>query len=238
MTHIITTSWKRFVHLFKKQPKLCFLYSLILTLCSSLVFISGGIMQATGIVEKNPQLSIIFQIAVLCVSAALTVVFSIAMIRFLARLHEKNTIQTIAQEVRSAKNCIIPGILVMITYNIIMFGGFLLLIIPGFIFAVWYSFAFFGVILENKGIRESLSYSKKLVQGQSWSLFFVIAFFTIAISVSSALLINLSTLLFSIILPKNLLIMAIVQVIVLGTLFTLIQVGFTTSLYTLFRQKK
>jgi hypothetical protein len=48
---------------------------------------------------------------------------------------------------------------------------FLLLIIPGIIFMVYWVFAVYILVGENKGILESLSASKKLVKGRWWKVF-------------------------------------------------------------------
>lgn len=60
---------------------------------------------------------------------------------------------------------------VYLLVGLIVFGGFLLLIIPGIIFAVWFSFAVFILIAENlKGVK-ALSKSKEYVKGHWWSVF-------------------------------------------------------------------
>lgn len=48
--------------------------------------------------------------------------------------------------------------------------GFILLIIPGIIFATWYSFAMFVLVNEKKGILESMRASKALVKGKFWGV--------------------------------------------------------------------
>ncbi|OGY42171.1 MAG: hypothetical protein A2Y82_00390 [Candidatus Buchananbacteria bacterium RBG_13_36_9] len=58
--------------------------------------------------------------------------------------------------------------LVAILTALVIIGGLILLIIPGIIFIVWYGFANYAVILEekdNKGIA-ALKFSKNLVQGR------------------------------------------------------------------------
>ena len=49
--------------------------------------------------------------------------------------------------------------------------GFLIFIIPGVIFAVYYMFTSYVVVLRNESGIEALSYSKSLVQGQWWRMF-------------------------------------------------------------------
>jgi hypothetical protein len=63
--------------------------------------------------------------------------------------------------------------------GIIGLGGFLLLIIPGILFLVWYSFANFIVITEGIGAKESLKQSKLLVKGYFWQVVGRGLFFTV-----------------------------------------------------------
>lgn len=67
--------------------------------------------------------------------------------------------------------------------------GLVLLIIPGIIFAVWFSFVSFVLVTENLGAMESLKRSKSLVSGYFWAVvgrflvfFLLIAVLEIAIS--------------------------------------------------------
>jgi hypothetical protein len=46
--------------------------------------------------------------------------------------------------------------------------GFVLLIIPGIIFATWFSMSMFVLVNENIGIIESMKRSKALVKGKFW----------------------------------------------------------------------
>lgn len=77
-------------------------------------------------------------------------------------------------------------ILVSILSVILIGSGFLLLIIPGFIFAIWFSLATFIVIEENIGGMDALLKSREYVKGRWWeifSLFFGIGIATVAISI-------------------------------------------------------
>lgn len=52
--------------------------------------------------------------------------------------------------------------------GIITMLGFAFLIIPGIIFSVWFSFATFIVVIEGRGVTESLKESEALVSGYFW----------------------------------------------------------------------
>ena len=64
--------------------------------------------------------------------------------------------------------------------GVVLLAGFLLLIVPGVIFSVWFAFSRMEIVLNNVGAKESLSKSKALVAGRFWSVFgrlFVIGIF-------------------------------------------------------------
>lgn len=54
--------------------------------------------------------------------------------------------------------------------GLIVCGGIILLIIPGIIFAMWYSFATFIVLDKDMKIGEALKLSKSMVTGKFWKI--------------------------------------------------------------------
>ncbi len=65
---------------------------------------------------------------------------------------------------------IIPLLIVAVIETLIVLGGFILLVIPGIIFAVWFTFAQTAVVLDGKQGVAALSYSRSLVIGRFWSI--------------------------------------------------------------------
>jgi hypothetical protein len=57
---------------------------------------------------------------------------------------------------------------VMILAGLIIFGGYLLLIIPGIILAIYFSFVVFVAVVEKKGGVDALWRSKEIVSGHFW----------------------------------------------------------------------
>jgi len=57
---------------------------------------------------------------------------------------------------------------VMILAGLIIFGGYILLIIPGVILAIYFSFVVYVAVVEKKGGTEALWRSKSLVLGHFW----------------------------------------------------------------------
>jgi len=97
---------------------------------------------------------------------------SILIIEMINKLFLKQEVQLNSLFESSFKK--IPSyLLVAILVALIVFGGIILFIIPGIIFSIWYSFAPYVNLLEdknNKG-RAALKSSKELVQGRWWGTF-------------------------------------------------------------------
>jgi len=55
--------------------------------------------------------------------------------------------------------------------GLIIVVGFIFLIIPGIVFAIWYTFAQYIVITQDLGPLEAIKASKKLVSGHFWPVF-------------------------------------------------------------------
>lgn len=66
---------------------------------------------------------------------------------------------------------LVPIFLLMMLTVLIVVGGFILLIIPGIIFMVWFAFSQFALINENLGVIKSLKRSRELVRGKWWDVF-------------------------------------------------------------------
>ncbi len=73
-----------------------------------------------------------------------------------------------------------------ILLNILLIGLFLLLVVPGIIYSVYWMFASYAVILRNKSGKDALDYSKSIVKGRWWTVAwynFVITILTILIAI-------------------------------------------------------
>ena len=65
---------------------------------------------------------------------------------------------------------LLPFLWVSILANLAIFGGILLLVVPGIIFAVLFSFASMATLLDGEKGALALSYSKKLVKDNFWGV--------------------------------------------------------------------
>lgn len=67
-----------------------------------------------------------------------------------------------------------------------IFGGFILLIVPGIIFAIWFANSLFFAYDRKLGVIASMKESKKIIKGQIWKylgISFVIGIFVLIASV-------------------------------------------------------
>lgn len=60
----------------------------------------------------------------------------------------------------------LPLLLGAIVLYIIMFVGFILIIIPGLIFAAWWMYTFFFMVDKNMGLGDAMKASKKIVSSK------------------------------------------------------------------------
>jgi hypothetical protein len=111
-------------------------------------------------------------IIILVIAVAVAVLSIWASIGFTKTIYAAITNQPINWKVdfSNSSKLILPTILTTILTVLIILGGTLLLIIPGIIFTVWYSFFYYALILDNKKGLDALSASKTLVVGRWWSI--------------------------------------------------------------------
>lgn len=89
---------------------------------------------------------------------------------------------------RKAFPLVLPFIWVQILTGLIGFLGFILLIIPGIIWAIQYSFSSFVMVLEGKRGMAALRQSKEYVKGNWWKIFFRVVGLMIVIIIGAVLL--------------------------------------------------
>ncbi len=137
------------------------------------------------------------------------------------------------QTFSNSSNLIWPVIITSFLVTLIVLGGTLLLIIPGIIFAVWYSFTSYVVIFEGAHGLSALRASKALVVGRWWPILWRLAITTLVFSfLNSALSYFLSSLIR--LLPLPLFIQsasASVLVFIIGAIIAPLSAGAILILY-------
>lgn len=90
---------------------------------------------------------------------------------------------------------LIPFIWVSILSTLMVALGFVLLVIPGFIFLVWYRFAQNFTVIDDVRGSAAMSASRRLVTGRWWSVFVRIALPALFFSVASSFFVAVAYLL-------------------------------------------
>lgn len=116
----------------------------------------------TGLVEMTDWF---IYLPLLIVSAVASILMSVAMI-----LAYRTPSLSFSDSYKQAMKYFWKYIILSILLSLILIVGFILFIIPGIIFSVWFAFATFVLVMENAGVIESLKRSKSYVKGKWWAV--------------------------------------------------------------------
>lgn len=164
---IVSESW----HLYKQNWRQYIPYMGILFVPTLILSVLGTV--STYLEVYLPNSSSISNILILIVFAAgivVTLWAGIALVKAIANSLSGQTTILWKDNFSSSNHLIWPAFYTSLLTGLIVFLGVLLLIIPGIIFAVWYNFSYYAVILDNTRGMAALKASKAMVQGQWWSI--------------------------------------------------------------------
>lgn len=82
-----------------------------------------------------------------------------------------------------AKKNLVPILLTGLLFGLILFFGFLALIIPGIVMAIYFIFALYSPIIREKFYLEAIKYSYSLTQSNWWRTFFYVIVSTIIVAI-------------------------------------------------------
>jgi hypothetical protein len=135
--------------------------------------------------KDEPSLSLALMIPVLfLVLFVVNLCMGIAMIKAVAS-PEGLTAQS---AYRFAFDNFLPYLWVAILMGVIVTIGFVLLIVPGIIFCVWFAFSYFVLLFEGKKGMDALQASKAYVKGRWWPIFGRLAFILVIAIILSMIL--------------------------------------------------
>lgn len=165
--------------LYKKQWK-SYLPYMVLILAPALFFFLRDQVFAQHVVLVEGQFALIQPFTPMSISSmtlywlvgsVASTWITVALIRLIAQLYTKQPAPSLKTHLRKAAGLLIPAIVVTVLSMLAVLGGLLLLIIPGIIFFVWFSFAIYAVSIHDKKPIEALKYSHSLVRGRWFSVF-------------------------------------------------------------------
>ncbi len=102
-------------------------------------------------------------------SAIVSLVLSIGMVRFLLHIVDGKTAK-FSDLYDTSRKEVFRYILGSIIYTLITLAGFLLLIIPGIIFSIKYSFYNYFIIDKNLPATDSIRASGEITKGNKWNI--------------------------------------------------------------------
>ena len=159
---IIRQSWNLYIAKFKK-------YLPVL----GIIFVVTAIMEIADILAIDVfHLADIWKTTILIATGILTYFLTFIITIILIILSNKLLDNKKgAVSIKEIKDVFLHAFLVAVVVALITAGGFLLLIVPGVLFMVWYAFAMYLVILEKKSGIKLLAESRELSRGKFWAVF-------------------------------------------------------------------
>ncbi len=127
------------IQLYKDNAKLFFTYMGALFVPLAVSIILGGVF---SLLESTSFLLALTSIAIMALVYLASLWVTLTFVRVTAARYEGKKVQSLKQEMHAARPLLWPSILVSILAALAIFGGMLLLIIPGIIFSIWFAFAF------------------------------------------------------------------------------------------------
>lgn len=107
-------------------------------------------------------ISLLLQVVFLIISYIVLLAFK----RGMAHIVRGTLPTSVFKEILQTRKIFWKAIGVSILYGLAIISGSLLIIVPGIIFALWFYFSRFAVILDNQRPMEAMKFSKKIVTGR------------------------------------------------------------------------
>ncbi|PIZ94267.1 MAG: hypothetical protein COX81_04100 [Candidatus Magasanikbacteria bacterium CG_4_10_14_0_2_um_filter_37_12] len=166
---------KKSIKIYRNNAKLFLKYI-------GLMFIPGALIATTPIITPtfiSPALNVIGPLGTSFLIYVVITIFlsiisfwiSIAFIRAIANIYQNKPQESIQLELNTAKTAILPAIGASIVAGLAIFSGFILFIIPGIIFTLWFTFVIYAIAIDKHKAIESIKVSKDLVVGRWWEVF-------------------------------------------------------------------
>ena len=171
---------KRGLEVYKANTRLFLLYAALVSGPFTVLAVLYAYVfpPATATPNMNPAEVTSFLLAV--VASVWSLWVSLAFIRVIWAKVKGGAVKPIKEELGAALPLLPRAIGAAILGGLLAFFGFLFLIIPGVIVAVWFTFASQEVAIENRTATDALRESKRLVSGR-WSAIFWRVFATAAV---------------------------------------------------------
>ena len=94
-------------------------------------------------------------------------------IKIIALKKKKKEI-TFSEAIKFASEHFLPGLILLIKISFFLFFLYMLFIIPGIIFSIFWVFSFYALINDNVDVKEAMGHSKKVVKGRWFKVFWYV----------------------------------------------------------------
>lgn len=162
-------------------------YSALLVTPTILLSIAGTSFGVLIVMTQNVFTGITIFIIFAIIMSLLGFIVSLALIRAIADDYTSKKSVPVMKTITQVLPMLIPAILVSIITSLAICAGIILLIIPGIIFVIWFTFSIHALILDDKHNIDALKYSKSLVSGRwfavLWRLFAPLIVVSIVLSI-------------------------------------------------------
>ncbi|PIR74301.1 MAG: hypothetical protein COU35_03340 [Candidatus Magasanikbacteria bacterium CG10_big_fil_rev_8_21_14_0_10_47_10] len=158
---------KKSVTLYKNNWKLFLRYMGLLAVPVSLASVTGTLGVDFAISSMNAvAIGVIVLLLVFIYWFSLWV--SNSFVRTIRDIYTGKKPRAISQEMEISIHLLWPSIVILLLSSITILSGFVLLIVPGIIFSVWYAFPFYEVILDGERGWKAMRVSRELVRNHWW----------------------------------------------------------------------
>ncbi|HAT04080.1 MAG TPA: hypothetical protein DCS29_04945 [Candidatus Magasanikbacteria bacterium] len=177
----------RSAKLYRDNLKTLATYAGILLIPALLLMFAGYTLGILIFLTQNFLLGLGLYFILVILLSLVGFIISMSLIRVIASLYQKQSAPNLVINLKQSLSLLWPAVLVSLISGLAIFGGFLLLVIPGIIFAIWFIFSIHALLLDNKLGTDALRFSKQLVAGRWGSVFWRLA----AVSILLAILIGI-----------------------------------------------
>jgi len=200
MKKVIPSAWefiKRAKNIYVKRENFLYLTKVNLAgilvsfviLIPTFVFSEFGQSMENGNFNGIPIYIIFYFLFSIVASIVWGLWFKVALIKAVSLVVNEKTFG-VKETFKDVMRRVWPYALISFLLGLAIIFGFILLIVPGVIMAVWYSLSSFIVVVKEIKVREALRESKALVNGYFWQvlgrgLAFLVFYFVLEIALSS-----------------------------------------------------
>lgn len=162
------------IKLYKENFKLFGSYLLLSAVV--VVILGAGLALAGGFIGSKQSSLITVALTVFLIIIAVLALFVImfwfmaSLMRVIAARYLGAPASKMTPELNAAKPIVVNAIIVSFLSGLIVVGGFILLIIPGILFSLWYYFSLYATVIDNQKPIEALGESRKLIKGRWWAV--------------------------------------------------------------------